>query len=114
VNARSAFETIALAVLCTGLGFALCWVYVGREAATAANATLSAQVRAIEAAAPAIAEQIGELSRTANTARHLSGQLSANRQLLTRLADCPIPAELQRLSVDRAKAINAHASAGQD
>lgn len=109
MNARSALETIGAILLGSVFGFVICWFYRNDATKTEANATLSAELASFQKAAPEIALQVESLQRTAQRTGALNATFASYKPLLESLADCPVPAELHSLSLDRAEAINANA-----
>lgn len=109
MNARSAFETIGAILLGAVFGFAICWFYRNDAAKGEANASLATELASVKEAAPAIALQVESLQRAAQRTGALSATFATYKPLLESLADCPVPAELHSLSIDRTEAINANA-----
>ena len=109
MNARSAFETMGSIVLGAVFGFAICWFYRNDADKSEANASIATELASFQAAAPAIALQVESLQRTAQRTGALNASFATYKPLLARLADCPVPAELYRVSIQRAEAINANA-----
>lgn len=113
---ESAWKTPLLALVCLAAGSVAGWLYRDRAAsdeatnqAIAANKSLVEELAAVKDAAPAIALQITALQQTAATARRLNGEFANNRELLVAMSDCPIPAGLHSLAIQRTEAINASA-----
>lgn len=113
MNARSALETGLILVLSAGLGFAVCWFYRDKTDLKEANTSLAKDITAIKDAAPEIAKQVASLQRSAQTTRSLNEAFAAQNERLAPLADCVVPDELWRLSIQRAEAINANARSDQ-
>lgn len=109
MNARSAFETMGSILLGAIFGFAICWYYLADADKAEANKSLSAELASLQAAAPEIALQVESLQRTAQRKGALDASFASYLPLLERLADCPVPDELHRLSIERTEAINANA-----
>lgn len=109
--------TNVLALILAGAAMAAGWFWHGAvyraDIATAANATLSAELQSLREAGPAIAAQVEMLAGVANRSRQLSGELQRNAKQLASLADCTVPVELQRLSESRAEEINRNARASE-
>ena len=107
MNARSAFESLAIACFAGACGFFLCYFWLQARDAQQANVSLTENIEAIQSAAPEIAKAAAQLQRTATVYGGLTRDYAEIKPTLKALADCRVPAELDRLLSAQDAEINA-------
>lgn len=107
MNARSAFESLAIACFAGACGFFLCYFWLQARDAQQANIGLAENIAAIQSAAPEIAKAAAQLQRTASAYGGLTRDYAEIKPTLKALADCRVPVEFERLLIAQDAEINA-------
>jgi len=111
VSARSALESLTIAIFAGACGFFICYLWLSARVAQTANESLAKNIAAIESAAPKIAAQITRLQASATAHGGLARDFAALKPTLDSLADCPVSPDFERLLSIQDTEINASASA---
>lgn len=107
-----AIETVLLVTASASIGAACMYFYLGYKTVETANTSLVTANKELKDAAPSIAREVLALSKITQRNQALIDGLKQHENLLKRLEDCPVPAELGRLFSLQAEAINAANRAG--